>query len=227
MKSIKLLLTLMIIIISISNIRAQINETIIGKWNPVGTDAIITFYTSGKIEGVGISGNYLYDGERLVLDLKREYKYRTITTTNAYIDNDKLYFAYPSKGYLIGSKFNDGLKGEWEAYRQFKIINSKTAYVYENRFEYIKLMFWENYLTITQGYDTYDPRNNSYSYKIEYDDVVNHYYFYRISHPEDRTYYEIIELKDKKLLLLSHKYLIEDGKTTSVTFNYPYYIRLK
>ncbi len=220
-----IILTSLCCLLSFSNIEAQKDYNIIGRWKPANTDSIIRFYKDGEFETVGVKGQYKYNGERLILDLPRGYKYRTITTLNAFIENDKLYLAYPSKGYLIGNKQNDGLVGEWEAYRWFQMLNSKTNYVYEDRWEYIKLKFWKGYLTITQGYDTYEERYNSFSYKTAYDDIVDRHYFYNIHHPEDRTYYEIVELEDKKLLLLSHKYIIENGRTVSVTFNYPYYTK--
>ncbi|MFW5799882.1 MAG: hypothetical protein ACOCV8_03610 [Spirochaetota bacterium] len=226
----KLILTIIIIIIFsvlVLNLYSQNDYSIVGRWKPFNTDTIINFHQNGDISGPGIEGTYEYNGQRLILNLRRGYKYRTITSVNAYIKDRKLYFAYPGKGYLIGSKNNEGLIGEWQADRRFRLINSKDSYVYEDRYEYIKLNFREGYLNIIQGYDTYEPRNNSYSYKVAYDEVVDHYYFYSIEYPENRTYYEIINLEDRRLLLLSHKYLVENRKTTSVTFNYPYYVRVE
>lgn len=220
-----IIIIILILIISISNVQAQKDYNIIGRWIPANTDSIIHFYRYGEVETNGLKGQYEYDGQRLILNFPRGYKYRTITSLNAFIEDSKLYLAYPSKGYLIGSKYNNGLVGEWEAYRWFQMLNSKTGYVYEDRWEYMKLKFWKGYLTVTQGYDTYEERHNSFSYKTAYDETVGRTYFYNLNYPEDRTYYEIVELEKRKLLLLSHKYLIENGKTTSVTFNYPYYLK--
>jgi hypothetical protein len=222
---VSIILTISAILLS-SSVKAQIDYNIVGRWRPFNTTETITFYQNGDIEYENLQGTYDYNGERLILNLKRGEKYRSITSFNAYIDDDKLYLAYTGKGYLVGSKHNKGLVGEWEAYRRFTLINSKTGYPYEDRFEHLILRFWEGVLYVTQGYDTYQERTTQYSYGVEYDEIADRYYFYRLSHPSDRTYYEIVDLNERKLLLLSHDYLLEGDETVSVTFNYPYYERL-
>jgi hypothetical protein len=226
MKKILIIITMFCTITLSQGVEAQKDYNIVGRWQPFNTDEIVSFYQNGDVEYESLKGTYEYNGERLILNFKRGEKYRSITSLNAYIENDKLYLAYAGNGYLIGDKHNEGLVGEWEAYRRFSLINSKSGYPYEDRFEHLILRFWEGVLSVTQGYDTYEERTTQYSYGIKYDDVVDRYYFYRLSHPSDRTYYEIVDLDERKLLLLSHEYLLEGDKTISVTFNYPYYERL-
>jgi len=226
-KNLMIFFVLFVFFFCITNVSAQKTDyNIVGSWNPMGTSQLVKFTKYGEVKGNGIDGTYMYDGEKLVLNLRREYKYRTITTLNAFIEDNKLYFSYPSKGYLIGNKNNDGLLGEWEAYRLFSLVNSKTNEIYEDRFEYLKLRFWDNYLTVNQSYDTHEESWTSYSYGIAYDEVAQHHYFYSLTHPEDRTYYEIVELEDRRLLLLSHKYKLNGENAESVVFSYPCYIRV-
>ncbi len=226
MKKTLLIVSFVFIFIFSQNIKAQKDYNIVGRWQPFNTEETVVFYQNGDVEYESLKGSYEYNGERLILNFKRGEKYRSITSLNAYIDDDKLYLAYAGSGYLVGNKHNEGLVGEWEAFRRFTLINSKSGYPYKDRFEHLILRFWEGALSVTQGYDTYEERTTQYSYGVEYDEVVDRHYFYRLSHPSDRTYYEIVDIDRHKLLLLSHDYVLEGGRTISVTFNYPYYKRL-
>lgn len=227
----KILLTiisiLLIVIFTSVNISAGSRYDIVGDWSPPGLDYKITFTDTGEILSPYINGTYEYNGERLIFNFKRGYKYRTITTVNAFIENDKIYMAYPSKGYLMGSKHNEGLTGDWESYRMFTLTNDKTGYPIEERYDYMRLRFWDGYLSVRQSYDTYEEKYNSFSYKTAYDEVVGKDYIYSIKHPSYRIYYEIVELEEVKLLLLSFKYELNGDETESVVFNYPYYEKLK
>ncbi len=227
MKKVILIITIILSAIVISPV---VNSTtdmgIVGRWRPYGTNDVVTFHQNGDMSYGEVKGRYQYNGKRLIMDLKRGEKYRSITSVGAYTDENRLYLAYAGKGYLIGSKNNDGLLGKWESYRYFKLINSHTGYPYEERLEHLILNFWEGTVQITQGYDTHEEITDQFSYDIAYDETVDRNYFYSREYPEDRTYYEIVDLGEEKLLLLSHKYKLSGSKTVSVTFNYPFYERL-
>ncbi len=209
-----------------SSTNLSANLSIVGRWQPLGTNEVVSFYANGDVSYGGLKGTYQYDGNRLIMNFKRGEKYRSVTTVGACLDGDRLYLSYTGKGYLTGSKNNNGIRGKWESYRYFKLINNHTGYPYNERFERLVLDFWKDTVQIVQGYDTHEDIITEYSYNVVYDDVVDRYYFCRKEYPQDRTYYEITEMSDRKLLLLSHEYELSGSDTVSVTFNYPIYERL-